>query len=377
MARKGSLAYWEEQFKNASREYGSIQEQIDKLENLYAKIVRDMKRFEKEIEQGPDRNAISEIISALMGYTVDVLIEEFDTASYMTEGDITDAMMDNLFDIVYAKMVPSITYNDGVIEMNLVDDCNRYLGSVDSWFRIVEQARRTNATTPEARMIGWRQLFDAGVHGISMSRTSVGVLQARYEHVIALRMSLLSQTAPYWHFLEYGNDRRKAGVLYPYPTYSAPRAVSTAQERVINEAKNRLAHVEKIYDIHRTDGWYKRRDIVDKIRWLIEELYEELRKQEEEEDLDEAARIIRGMVTRYVKSWFSEYRGLETLEKLTMDDLHEIRDEIIYTMANYQMFGDERVSIKGFTGRTRQLRIDIEEYIRNIGLDDVGLSDIF
>jgi len=218
MANRGSLQYWADELADATRGFGDAQAQIDRLENLYAKIVIDMKRFEKEIAQGPDVNAISDLLTALMGYALRVLQEEFYQAETMTEGDISPAMMDNLISVVESRLIPSITYNDGKIEVNLIDDCNRYLGRVDTWFTIVRQVRVTKAPTPEARMFGWRQIFDYGVHGFihESSKAPEYRLQMDYENIMAARLSLASDVAPYWHFLEYGNDKRSAGVLYPY-----------------------------------------------------------------------------------------------------------------------------------------------------------------
>lgn len=400
MARRNSLAWWEEQLKSFANSCDDLEEQIWILRDFISDIASDMLRFEKEEEIGPTEQEIADALRAMKRRAKDELKTNFAWAAAGAP-DITDPMLAHLLNMVDEHLNPQfVLLNNGNFQLkNLIQDCNNGLGTVETWFDIVDSVRITNANSDAARMIGWRKLYDAAILGYVVESNIKGYdkkgnpkmgqskwndedwLTATYFMIIADRESALTDTAGYWHFLEYGNKRRRQGARYPHPKYGAQKAVTQA-EAEINRAGVEMGVGITTTERRRTKGYYDRQKLIDKAKWLIEDIYEELERLEQmrqQETLDELARRIRGKVTKEVKARIAEYQGMETLEDLNMDDYHRIRDKIIDAIANYQDYSSERVSDVALPSgmRTREIRMDIETYLEESGFGDISIREIF
>ena len=372
MAKGTSLKDWEKQFKEASQLTVELQEKINVLEHLILLIKDDMLRFEEQYTVITDE-ASQEVIAALMGFAKQTLKEQFIIAEELTEGDINPFMLEHLLAVIDSKLIPDLEYvGEERIQSNLKLSCNTYLGSVGDWFTLVDSARVAISSTPEGRMIGWRQIFDAGVLGFAYTGRNQTKLTSSYQKIMAARYALLNDTAPYWYFMEHGNEEFAGDVLYPHPSYGAPHAVSIADGLVEQEARTQLSYVGKT--IHYVlDGWKERADLLDEIKELIDELYKLLG----EGDLKELVRKIKGFVTRKVKRQISVYQGKEKLESLSKKDIQEVRDKVIADISNGDEFKGRiyHPTLKsGF--RTVRIKGQTDKYLKNIGLGDIGIGNV-
>jgi len=399
MAQRNSFAWWEEQFKEAGTSIGDIAEQISVLEEFATEIASDMDRFEKHIEKGPSPEEIREAQKAMKSIAKELLQTNFAWASAQAP-DITEPMLAHLLDTVIDKFEATIVIlADGSFEaVNLITDCNRDLGTVETWFDIVEAVRISSANSDAARMIGWRKLYDAAILG-EVRKTNIGYgttkkgnpkrkksdtwnnpewLTATYYTIIKDREGALNNTAGYWHFLEYGNLRRRSGGRYPYPKYGAPGAVSTTEKEVNRKGKEMGVGVTT-FERKRTKGWHDRKKLLDKANALVRRLFKDLERMQNEQDMARLASNIRGMVTREIKDRFREYHGMDSLEELEWEDLHRLRDKIIDRIANYQDYSTERVSDPALPAgmRTKEMRLDVESYLQGTYFRDITIREIF
>jgi len=371
MAKGTSLKSWENQFTHALDDVNEIQAQLKILKDLVKEIAKDMKRFEKWIEKDSNEIPITELLTSLMGFAKITLVQQFMAVEELTEGDITNFMMTHLLEVIKGKLIPTIEYvggNQG-IEVNLIKDCQLYLGTVGDWFALVDAARVSRASTPESRMIGWRQIFDAGVLGYAYAGRNQEKLAYYYEKVMATRYALLNDSAPYWYFMEYGNEQFSGGILYPHPSYGAPKAVSTAIEIVKEKAIDKLIAMDKIEKAV-TRGWHQRKELLDRLSNMIRDIED----QGDKEDGLEILKRARNLITRGLKRQIKSFRGKETLDNLSKKELRQMRELILSDILN----GDEfkgKIYHPAFPSGVGDIRIKnrVERYLPNIGFADIGL----
>jgi len=400
MANRGSLEWWKDQLGKTAESVKGISQQILELREFVAEIASDMERFEKRIERGPTQEEVRDAQKAMQVVAKEELQTQFAWASAQAP-DITEPMLAHLLNTVEESLNPSISVlGDGTFEaINLITDCSRDLGTAEDWFNIVEAVRRTGASSDAARMIGWRKLYDSAILG-KVNKTNLrgsGVtksgkpkrkksstwnnpewLNATYHMIIKDREGELDNTAGYWHFLEYGNQRRKTGVLVPYPRYGAPKAVSRAEQEINRKGKEMGVGITT-YERKRTKGWHDRKKLLEEARRLLNRFLREMERIKDEEDMAKLANTIRGMITREIKQRYADYHGLESLRNLEQSDLHRIREKVIDRIANYQDYATERISDPAIPSgfRTKQPRLSVEAYLQGTRFRDVSIRKIF
>jgi len=392
MARRGSLAYFQEQLAEASKNVYGLGDVINQLQQFIVQVADNMKRFEKEVEYGPSKEEIKLIITGLMGEAKAKMIAKFRTSAGHAK-DINEFMLQHMIDMMEQHLVPDIEYDGFEFYANLEWSMEMALGRVDDWFDIVEAARQSYANGDAARQFGWMRIWDAAINGIyptqkrkNYDKWSDGAwLAATYEEIMSARLALLNDKAPYWYFIEHGNREFKGGITFPYPSYNAKNILPGIKLEIEQKGK-KIVDETSGTETRRTDGYYKRQALIDDANDLIDELTFRIEEEAARaarnlriDELNQAASSIRQIITKRIKRKVQEYQGLETLEDLTLQDLQRIRDKVISRIVNHDEFSSERISDPALPSglRTREIRFDIEDYLVSKGLGDVYLGDIF
>lgn len=343
-----------------------LEEGVESLRELNNRLQEEIRALEGIIRNPTaDKETQQTIAQNCSGHIKRILKQKFIAAVGDTKGDITEHMLRHLLNLVDKKVNPIITLPvSGSPWVELKENLATELGNVSLWFEIVQKARDAGGFGGKkdiVRMREWMAIFEAGAGAgeafyrfQESDRYSAEDYAEKYERTMALRYSFLSDKAPYWYFLEHGNEEFMGGRTFPYPSYGPPRAVSQA------EWEGRDYIKEKILELgYETERWYGEGH-AERVRFS--RALDAISKRISNTDIDKARELVREQVEKY--------RGLDTLEELGDEWIDKVVLKIIHGIKNKE----RRVQVD--KERIRLKRVLSELRLPPLGLKGLGLPDL-
>lgn len=332
---------------------------IDRLEALMSTVRAEIQALEKPDYKFPSKKIQEGIIGECGGYALAILKQEFVKAQIEAEYDVPDILLEHLLKLVGTKVTPRMwLVSDGVSNVDLLGPCLSALGSVNDWFAAVQAAREAGGfglTTPseaedpekeaKRKMMAWIQIFDGQ--------------GSTYVSTVRLRAQFISEIAPYWYFLEHGNeDFASDEGLSPYPRYGPPNAVTQSEIKTEKYIDDRLKDTAANYDDEYGDGLKERRRFLralEKIAYRLETI-----------PLDR--------VRELVEEQIQQYHGIDGFD--AMDD--KTIDRILARVVEGIKYREQRITVPGLpgSGRIRLRGIMKEIRLLNLQLSEIYLEEI-
>lgn len=384
-----------ESLRVIKNELSNTEVALQRLETLREAIELEMEALKSSDYKKPSKALQEETAAACSGAVKAFLQRSFAVAATKTGGDITPFMVEHLNEMVRQKVTPDISIKgllgrSGKAEVKLERACRNALGRPKDWFDIVQKARDAGgfgkSDSVSVRMYTWVRIFNAGTGitdvfeeavmeagGKQPGERETNIAKSRlkkntslYTRTMSLRYQFLSQTAPYWYFLEHGNKEFKRTNLKgtvsfgtsPYPVYGAPGAITAAEERSEKYINQKLLELANEFEPVFEEGYQERLSFIKEIDRLISTL--------KSVDVFKLEELIEKQVKKYHKTW-----SMEELNNIAYD---RIINTVISGIQNKE-FRIQDPSLPG-SGRMRLLSISKKIGLYNIRLAETLLKEL-